>query len=155
MDIEIINIGDELLIGQVVNTNASFMAEHLNNVGLNVNRITTIADDANEIELSVLNALEHADCILITGGLGPTKDDITKYTLAKIFESEMVEDENVLTNIKRIFDHRGYELTPTNRLQALVPKKCKVIENLVGTAPGMCFEKEGKLIISMPASYNI
>ena len=155
MDIEIINIGDELLIGQVVNTNASFMAEHLNNVGLNVNRITTIADDANEIELSILNALEHSDCILITGGLGPTKDDITKYTLAKIFESEMVEDENVLTNIKRIFDHRGYELTPTNRLQALVPKKCKVIENLVGTAPGMCFEKEGKLIISMPASYNI
>ncbi|MFV0598515.1 MAG: competence/damage-inducible protein A [Bacteroidales bacterium] len=150
MDIEIINIGDELLIGQVVNTNASFMSEELNKVGLNVNRVTTIADDANEIELSVLNALQHADCILITGGLGPTKDDITKYTLAKIFESEMVEDENVLANIKRIFDHRGYELTPTNRLQALVPKKCRVIENLVGTAPGMCFEKEGKLIISMP-----
>ncbi len=150
MDIEIINIGDELLIGQVVNTNASFMSEELNKVGLNVNRVTTIADDANEIELSVLNALEHADCILITGGLGPTKDDITKYTLAKIFESEMEEDENVLANIKRIFDHRGYTLTPTNRLQALVPKKCRVIENLVGTAPGMCFEKEGKLIISMP-----
>lgn len=150
MDIEIINIGDELLIGQVVNTNASFMSEELNKVGLNVNRVTTIADDANEIELSVLNALQHADCILITGGLGPTKDDITKYTLAKIFESEMEEDENVLANIKRIFDHRGYTLTPTNRLQALVPKKCRVIENLVGTAPGMCFEKEGKLIISMP-----
>lgn len=150
MDIEIINIGDELLIGQVVNTNASFMSEELNKVGLNVNRVTTIADDANEIELSVLNALQHADCILITGGLGPTKDDITKYTLAKIFDSELVEDENVLANIKRIFDHRGYTLTPTNRLQALVPKKCRVIENLVGTAPGMCFEKEGKLIISMP-----
>lgn len=150
MNIEIINIGDELLIGQVVNTNASFMAEQLNKVGLNVNRVTTIADDANEIELSVLNALQHADCVLITGGLGPTKDDITKYTLAKLFESEMVEDENVLKNIKRIFDHRGYTLTPTNRLQALVPKKCKVIENLVGTAPGMCFEKDNKLVFSMP-----
>ncbi len=150
MDIEIINIGDELLIGQVVNTNASFMSEQLNKVGLNVNRITVISDDEKEIELSVLNALEHSDCILITGGLGPTKDDITKYTLAKIFNSPMIENKEVLANVKRIFDLRGYELTPTNRLQALVPEKCKVIENLVGTAAGMCFEKDGKLIVSMP-----
>lgn len=150
MNIEIINIGDELLIGQVVNTNASFMAKELNAVGLNVNRITTIADDAKEIESSVISALNNSDCVLITGGLGPTKDDITKYTLAKLFDSKMIEDKNVLENIKNIFKHRNFVLTPTNRLQAQVPEKCKVIENLVGTAPGMCFEKDNKLIVSMP-----
>ena len=150
MNIEIINIGDELLIGQVVNTNASFMAKELNIVGLNVNRITTIADDAQEIESSVLSALNNSDCVLITGGLGPTKDDITKYTLAKLFDSKMIEDKDVLENIRNIFNHRNYVLTPTNRLQAQVPEKCKVIENLIGTAPGMCFEKDNKLVISMP-----
>lgn len=150
MNIEIINIGDELLIGQVVNTNASFMAKELNIVGLNVNRITTIADDAQEIESSVLSALNNSDCVLITGGLGPTKDDITKYTLAKLFDSKMIEDKNVLENIRNIFNHRNYVLTPTNRLQAQVPEKCKVIENLIGTAPGMCFEKDNKLVVSMP-----
>jgi nicotinamide-nucleotide amidase len=150
MNIEIINIGDELLIGQVVNTNASFMAQELNKVGFNIIRISTIADNAKDIELCVKEGLQHSDCVLITGGLGPTKDDITKYTLAKIFESEMIEDQNVLANVQKIFSHRGYELTPTNRLQAQVPKKCKVIENLVGTAPGMCFETNGKLVISMP-----
>ena len=150
MNIEIISIGDELLIGQVVNTNASFMAQELNKVGLNVNRITTIADDAQEIESSVLAALNNSDCVLITGGLGPTKDDITKYTLAKLFDSKMIENKDVLENIKNIFNHRNYVLTPTNRRQAQVPEKCKVIENLVGTAPGMCFEKDNKLIVSMP-----
>lgn len=150
MNIEIINIGDELLIGQVVNTNASFMAKELNKVGFNVNRITTIADDSLEIETSVKKALENADSVIITGGLGPTKDDITKYTLAKIFDSQMIESQEVLANIKTIFDRRGFELTPTNRLQALVPEKCRVIENLVGTAAGMCFEKDNKLTFSMP-----
>ena len=150
MNIEIISIGDELLIGQVVNTNASFMAQELNKVGLNVNRITTIADDAQEIESSVLAALNNSDCVLITGGLGPTKDDITKYTLAKLFDSKMIENKDVLENIRNIFNHRNYVLTPTNRRQAQVPEKCKVIENLVGTAPGMCFEKDNKLIVSMP-----
>ena len=122
MNIEIINIGDELLIGQVINTNASFMAQELNKVGFNVYRITTIADDALEIETSVKKALENADSVIITGGLGPTKDDITKYTLAKIFDSQMIESKEVLANIKTIFDRRGFELTPTNRLQALVPE---------------------------------
>ncbi len=150
MNIEIISIGDELLIGQVVNTNASFMAQELNKVGLNVNRITTIADDNQEIESSVLAALNNSDCVLTTGGLGPTKDDITKYTLAKLFDSKMIENKDVLENIRNIFNHRNYVLTPTNRLQAQVPEKCKVIENLVGTAPGMCFEKDNKLIVSMP-----
>lgn len=150
MNIEIINIGDELLIGQVVNTNASFMAKELNAVGLNVKRITTIADDVKEIESSVISALNNSDSVLITGGLGPTKDDITKYTLAKLFDSKMIEDKDVLENIKNIFKHRNFVLTPTNRLQAQVPEKCKVINNLVGTAPGMCFEKDNKLVISMP-----
>ena len=150
MNIEIISIGDELLIGQVVNTNASFMAQELNKVGFNVNRITTIADDAKEIESSVLAALNNSDCVLTTGGLGPTKDDITKYTLAKLFDSKMIENKDVLENIRNIFNHRNYVLTPTNRLQAQVPEKCKVIENLIGTAPGMCFEKDNKLVVSMP-----
>jgi len=150
MNIEIINIGDELLIGQVVNTNASFMAKELNKAGFNVNRVTTIADDAQEIEELVEKALENSDSVIITGGLGPTKDDITKHTLAKFFNSKMIENKEVLANIKRIFDNRGFELTPTNRLQALVPEKCRVIENLVGTAAGMCFEKDNKLVFSMP-----
>lgn len=150
MNIEIINIGDELLIGQVVNTNASWMALELNKVGLNVNKVTTISDNAREIEDSINLALETSDCVLITGGLGPTKDDITKITLANMFESTLVENEKALENIKRIFSQRGYILSATNRKQALMPERSLYIENLVGTAAGMCFEKDNKLIISMP-----
>ncbi|MDR0970777.1 MAG: competence/damage-inducible protein A [Bacteroidales bacterium] len=150
MNTHIINIGDELLIGQVINTNASWMALQLNLSGVNVSKTIVIADSEKEIENSILSSLKEADCILITGGLGPTKDDITKTTLAKLFSSPLIENKEVLENIKNIFSLRGFPLTSTNRKQALVPKDCKVINNPYGTAPGMCFEKDNKLIISMP-----
>lgn len=150
MKIEIINIGDELLIGQVLNTNAHWMAARLDGVGFEVVRTTIIKDDKEEIRSNVERALKEADSVLITGGLGPTKDDITKHTLAEVFGTTLVESKEVLDNIRRIFDRRGFELSPTNRLQAMVPKDGTVINNPLGTAPGLCFERDGKLVFSMP-----
>lgn len=150
MKIEIINIGDELLIGQVLNTNSFWMSKELDKSGFEVVKVSIIPDDKEEIKSNVLRALSETDCVLITGGLGPTKDDITKLSLAEIFNMELVESPEVLKNIKRIFSLRGFALTQTNRNQALVPDGSKIISNPLGTAPGMCFESEGKLIISMP-----
>lgn len=150
MNVHIINIGDELLIGQVVNTNAAWMSQQLTAIGLNVTRVITIADQKEAIVTQLQESLEIADVLLITGGLGPTKDDITKHTLCEFFHSELVEDEESLRNIERIFKGRGYPMTATNRMQAQVPACCKVIVNEVGTAPCMWFEQEGKVIVSMP-----
>ena len=150
MKVHIINIGDELLIGQVTNTNATWMAKQLTAIGWNVTQVITISDQKEAILQQLEASLASADAILITGGLGPTKDDITKHTLCEFFHSELVEDEASLQNIERIFKGRGYPLTPTNRLQAWVPACCKVIVNEVGTAPCMWFEYQGKIIVSMP-----
>ena len=150
MNTHIINIGDELLIGQVINTNASWMSQQLTAIGCEVSAVFTIADRKEDIVNSLKNSIKKADVILITGGLGPTKDDITKHTLCEFFHSELVENEESLRNIERIFTGRGYPMTPTNRLQASVPACCKVIVNEVGTAPCMWFEQEGKIIVSMP-----
>ncbi|MBQ7551095.1 MAG: competence/damage-inducible protein A [Bacteroidales bacterium] len=148
--VAIINIGDELLIGQVVNTNAAEMAKMLNAAGFDVVLTQTIGDDGETIRKFVVESLANSDVVLVTGGLGPTKDDITKKVLAEIFDSELVENVEVREHIKKMFVQRGYAFTPTNQEQALVPKKCRVIFNAVGTAPGMCFEKEGKLLFSLP-----
>lgn len=148
--VEIINIGDELLIGQVVNTNAAEMSKMLNSAGFDVIRISVIGDSGNEIRKSVTEALQNANIVIITGGLGPTKDDITKKVLAEIFDSQLVMNDSVYHHIEKMFALKGYEFTETNQAQALVPDKCQVIHNPVGTAPGMCFEKEGKLLFSMP-----
>ena len=150
MKVHIINIGDELLIGQVTNTNATWMAKQLTAIGWNVTQVITISDQKEAILQQLEASLVSADAILITGGLGPTKDDITKHTLCEFFHSELVEDEASLRNIERIFKGRGYPMTPTNRLQAWVPACCKVIVNEVGTAPCMWFEHQGKIIVSMP-----
>ncbi len=150
MNIEIINIGDELLIGQVINTNASWMASELNLNGMNVSRISVIPDASEAIVQALTKALESVDIVLLTGGLGPTKDDITKNTLCEFFNSRLIENKETLENIRRIFSQRGYELTESNRKQAEVPECCKAIINKLGTAPCMCFEKNGKSIISMP-----
>ena len=150
MTAEIINIGDELLIGQVVNTNASWMGAELNKAGIRVKQITSIADDADEIKTSLDKALESVDIVLISGGLGPTKDDITKKTLADYFKSDMVFHEPTLEHVKKIFAARRYEVTEVNRQQALVPEKCTPLFNKTGTAPGMWFEQNGKVIVSMP-----
>lgn len=150
MNIEIINIGDELLIGQVVNTNCSYMAKVLNNNGMNVSFVSTINDNPTKIEESVLLALQRTDCVLITGGLGPTKDDMTKHCLCKMFGGKLILNEQVSKHVEQFFLSRNLPYTDTNKEQALVPDCCQVIFNPIGTAPGMVFEKNNKLVISMP-----
>ena len=150
MDVSIINIGDELLIGQVVNTNASTMARMLSEAGMAVRRTVVVGDVYQDIWNSVDEAMRSSDTVLVTGGLGPTKDDITKKLLCDYFHSELVESEVALENVRRIFESRGYEMTPVNRAQALVPACCEVLNNDLGTAPCMWFEREGKVLVSLP-----
>ena len=142
MKATILNIGDELLIGQVVNTNASRMAQMLVAAGIDVCGTYVIGDNADDIKYYLQHCIEQSDVVLMTGGLGPTKDDITKKTLCGLFESELYENEEALANIKHIFSARGYELTPINRQQAWVPRCCTMINNVLGTAPGMWFQFE-------------
>ena len=150
MNVTIINIGDELLIGQVVNTNASTMARMLTEAGMEVGKTVVVGDSRDDIWQAVDTAMHSSDTVLVTGGLGPTKDDITKKLLCEYFDSELVESEVALENVKRLFAVRGFELTPVNRAQALVPKCCEVLNNDVGTAPCMWFEREGKVLVSLP-----
>ncbi len=150
MNVTIINIGDELLIGQVVNTNASTMARMLTEAGMEVGKTVVVGDSRDDIWQAVDAAMHSSDAVLVTGGLGPTKDDITKKLLCEYFGSELVESEVALENVKRLFAVRGFELTPVNRAQALVPKCCEVLNNDVGTAPCMWFEREGKVLVSLP-----
>ena len=149
MFVEVITIGDELLIGQVIDTNSAWIGKQLNNVGFEVIRVTSVRDREDEILEAVDAAMKRADVVLMTGGLGPTKDDITKYTLCKYFDTELVFSELVFENIKRILANR-ITINPLNRDQALVPKDCTVINNLVGTASVSWFEKDGKVLVSMP-----
>lgn len=150
MRCEIISIGDELLIGQVVNTNATWMGQALNEIGIMVDTVLTIGDTEENIRQSMKLAIKHSQIILITGGLGPTKDDITKHTLAKLFDCELVENKDVMQANERMFAAKGYPMTPINRRQAYVPDCCEVIMNTCGTAPGMWFNRDGTIIISMP-----
>lgn len=150
MKVSIINIGDELLIGQVVNTNASTMSQMLIAAGIDVNEVVTIGDDGDAIRESLTRCLKLSDAVLITGGLGPTKDDITKTVLCDFFHSRLVENAVALENVRQIFAIRGFELTPVNRAQALVPECCQVLNNDLGTAPCMWFEQDSKVVVSMP-----
>ena len=147
---EIINIGDELLIGQIVNTNASWMSEQLNLSGIEVFQINMISDSKEHIREALETAASRADLILITGGLGPTKDDITKATLCEDFNSSLVINEEALQTIIAFFRKRGRKMTEENKKQAEVPDNCIPIPNYNGTAPGMWFEKDGKIFVSMP-----
>ena len=139
MNVTIINIGDELLIGQVVNTNASTMSRLLTEAGMEVCKTLVVGDVYEDIWVAVDEAMRESDAVLVTGGLGPTKDDITKKLLCEYFGSELVESEVALENVRRIFAVRGFELTPVNRAQALVPRCCEVLNNDLGTAPCMWF----------------
>ncbi|TKG92984.1 competence/damage-inducible protein A [Puteibacter caeruleilacunae] len=150
MNASIINIGDELLIGQVINTNASKMAAMLNSIGVWVNEITTIADKEMEIRHALDYALLKSDVVLLTGGLGPTKDDITKKVLLKYFGGTMIEDAEVLEHVHKLLEGRGIKVGELNTAQALVPSSCKVLFNKRGTAPGMWFEQDDKIVVSMP-----
>jgi nicotinamide-nucleotide amidase len=147
---EIITIGDELLIGQVIDTNSAWLGQQLTMNGIRLVRKTAIPDQPDEIVVALSEALKRSDIILFTGGLGPTKDDLTKKTLADFFGVKMRLDEHVLEHITQLFARYGREMTPTNRTQAEVPEGCEVIHNANGTAPGMWFNHEGKVIVSMP-----
>jgi nicotinamide-nucleotide amidase len=156
MQTEIINIGDELLIGQVVNTNASWIAEQMSLAGFPAHQISVVSDDPKHI-LEALNlAWQRAKIVLITGGFGPTKDDLTKETLCGFFNTRLVFDQETFRFIEQFFGSRGWSVTEINRKQAEVPENCIVLPNHQGTAPGMWFEKpavdgNGKCIfISMP-----
>lgn len=150
MQVEIITIGDELLIGQVVDTNSAWMGEQLNLIGLRVVQITSISDQREHILKALEEAAGRAEVILITGGLGPTSDDITKPTLSEYFNSPMVFHPEVLKEVERIFASRGFKVTEVNRKQAEVPACATVMPNHNGTAPGMWFEKDGHIYVSMP-----
>lgn len=150
MKAEIITIGDEILIGQTVDTNSAWMANELNIIGVDVLRITSISDKKDEIFKALNNAKQLADIILITGGLGPTDDDITKKSLAEYFKTKLIQDKEVLSHIERFVIKRKSSMNVRNIQQADVPENCKIIKNSLGTAPGMWFEQEGKIIISMP-----
>ncbi|RLD61173.1 MAG: competence/damage-inducible protein A [Bacteroidetes bacterium] len=150
MQAEIISIGDELLIGQVVNTNASWMAEQLNMAGIRVGCILAISDQKEQILETVKIASKRSDIILVTGGLGPTKDDITKKTLCEFYNSKLVFNKDVFEDVKSIFGKRGFVVSEVNKMQAEVPDNCKPIRNKNGTAPGMWFEQGNTILVSMP-----
>lgn len=148
---EIITIGDEILIGQIVDTNSAFIAKQLNKIGVSVYQITSVQDDKEHIIKSFKEAEENANIIIITGGLGPTKDDITKKTIAEYFNDTLIRNDEVTDNIKRIWGDFTNKTPPQLSLdQALVPSKAQVLMNLHGSAPGMWLEKNGKIFISLP-----
>jgi len=147
---EIIAIGDELLIGQTINTNAAWLGEQLNAIGIKVHRSIVISDNTDEITASLNEASARSNIIIMTGGLGPTKDDITKHTLCKYFNTDLIMDEAALQRITEFFERRGLPMLEVNRQQALVPAACSVIHNYRGTACGMWFERDDRVFISMP-----
>lgn len=147
---EIITIGDELLIGQVVDTNSAWIGGQLNLIGIKVKQITSISDDKQAILTTLDEAQQRADIILITGGLGPTKDDITKTTLCDYFQCGYRFDEQVHQHLIKIFERFGRTLSDLNKKQAELPEVCKTLFNANGTAPGMWFENKGKVLVSMP-----
>ena len=150
MKCEIIVIGDELLIGQVVDTNSAWMAAELNKQGWEVARVTTISDGREDIEGAISSAFSRVDTILMTGGLGPTSDDVTKPVLCDFFGGKMIFDEMVYEQNLRYFAGRGLQMNESTRRQAEVPDVCTVISNPVGTAPIMWFERDGKVLVAMP-----
>jgi nicotinamide-nucleotide amidase len=151
MKAELITIGDEILIGQIVNTNAVFLAQTLNKIGIEIAQITTISDEKTSIVKALNQSKKRAQLIVLTGGLGPTKDDVTKHTLCEYFEDQLVQNQEILDHIEEIF--RKYISTPItqeNRKQALLPSKAKILKNHHGTASGMWFEKDDQVIVSLP-----
>jgi nicotinamide-nucleotide amidase len=150
----IITIGDELLIGQTIDTNSSWMGAELSKAGFDVTRMTSIHDRRDDIIAALTEASGKTDVVLITGGLGPTSDDITKQTLCEFFNTRLVLNTEVLDMIGNMMLHRNFAMNDNNRRQAEVPESCKVLKNATGTAPGMWFEREGTIYISMPGVPN-
>jgi nicotinamide-nucleotide amidase len=154
MRAEIITIGDELLIGQVINTNQAYIAERLNSVGVFVERMTTVGDNRSDILAAFTSAWERFDVVCVTGGLGPTHDDITKKIVCEFFHTDLVRNEEAFANIKAVFAKRQIAWTASAEEQVLVPRSCTVLRNSTGTAPGMLFESRSgekiKYFVVMP-----
>lgn len=150
MKAELLTIGNEILIGQIVNTNAVWMAQQLNMAGITVAHMSSVADEKQAILNALSEAGKRADLVLITGGLGPTKDDITKVTFCEFFSTQLIMNEDVLKDVTGFFTKRNRQLTEVNRKQAEVPEGCFVIRNYNGTAPGMWMEKDNTIYVSMP-----
>lgn len=147
---EIITIGDEILFGQIVDTNSAWLGTELTSIGIRVHQITSISDSAAHIVQALNDAQTRADVILLTGGLGPTKDDLTKHVLADYFHTTLKLHEPSLQDVTAIFERRGRAVTELNRQQAFLPEACTPVRNVLGTAPGMWFEQDGKVFVSMP-----
>ncbi|WKK65153.1 competence/damage-inducible protein A [Lutimonas zeaxanthinifaciens] len=154
MHAEIITIGDEILIGQIVDTNSQWLSKQLNEIGVSVYQITSVQDDKGHILKAVAEAESNADIVILTGGLGPTKDDITKITLAEYFQDTLVRKPEIEEHIKHLFAKIKYRFTDMDMKQAMLPSTCKVLKNYLGTASGMWFEKEDKVIVSLPGVPN-
>ena len=151
MQAEIITIGDEILIGQIIDTNSAFIAKELNKIGVSVYQITSVQDDKTHILKALKEAEDNADIIILTGGLGPTKDDITKKTIAEYFEDSLVRNQSVTENIENLWKNYINQVpSQVNLDQALVPSKAQVLMNAFGSAPGMWLEKNSKVFISLP-----
>ncbi len=150
MKAEIITIGDEILIGQIVDTNSAWIARRLNDAGFTATRKLTVGDQAGEIETAVSNAMRANDAVIVTGGLGPTRDDITKTTLARMWNCGMVRDEDTFRRNEQTLAARGIAYNELNQAQALVPEAATVLPNLNGTAPGMWLERDGAVVVSLP-----
>jgi len=150
INVEIISIGDELLIGQTINTNASWMGGQLADNGIKVSHVVTISDTREAITTALQEGQKRSQVVLITGGLGPTKDDITKQVLCTYFDTELILDEQVLSHVESFFIKRNRPMLESNKMQAMVPEACEVLFNEQGTAPGMWFEKDGTIFVSMP-----
>ena len=148
--VEIITIGDEILIGQIVDTNSAWMGAELSKAGFDVVQITSVHDASEQITQALKLALERADAVLITGGIGPTKDDVTKNTLCTFFNTRLVFDESVFAHIEELLKNRSRAMNELTKSQAMVPESCTVIPNLMGTAPITWFDEEQKVVVSMP-----
>lgn len=150
MEAEIITIGDELLIGQTIDTNSAYLGQQLGKIGISVSRKTAISDQENAILSAIAESQSRVNILIITGGLGPTKDDITKKTLCKYFDCGYRMDENVVNQLQKMFEKRGRVMLETNLVQANMPEACETLTNEVGTAPGMWFYRNNQVLISLP-----
>ncbi|MFW5820658.1 MAG: competence/damage-inducible protein A [Bacteroidota bacterium] len=150
MEAVIITIGDEILIGQVIDTNATWIAEHLNISGIEIKEKRTVSDQDSAIKKALLDYEGKTDLVILTGGLGPTRDDITKTSLNEYFGGRMTENHEVLNHIHKLFSKRGFKVSDLNRKQAILPDNCVPLRNSAGTAPGMWFERSGTIFISLP-----
>ncbi len=150
MKATVITIGDEILIGQIVDTNSAWIGQRFSELGVKLHEIISVGDDAAQIVGALNRAKSSSQIILMTGGLGPTKDDITKKTLVDYFQTELVLNEEVWEKMKQIFEKRGLKVLEMNRSQAMIPKDCTMLPNTRGTAQGMWFDRDGVVFISMP-----